>query len=88
MHLSPKEQLFSLAPESKAKTNAQMWNSRGASFAKGLNFLAGFEQNAAFRHAVIDIFPGFKNANVGILMLRRSPARSRRKVVHQDQLLC
>ena len=66
---------------------------------KGLKFLADLERNAKFRRVSVGILPCViitklnldadiaKTANSDMMMVRRRPARSRRKEVLKDQLL-
>ena len=67
---------------------------------KGLEFLADLELNAKIRHEIVGILPCViitklnldadiaKTDNSEMMMVRRRPARSRRKEVLKDQLLC
>ena len=75
-----KEQSSSPAPKSKAKNDVQASNSQGERLAKkmrNVSYFTKLNQDAV----MADV------ANSNIMMLKRHPARSRRKRVVKDQLL-
>ena len=97
MNSGQKNNHLLLRPKRRHRLTRKFRQAEEQALRNGTDSHADFERNAVFRHVMIGILPcviitSLKQdanmvaiANTDTLMLRRSPARSRRKVVLKDQ---